>query len=166
MQFYNSGSLTFTAFSDADWGLDLDDIRSVGGYCFYFGNNLISWSLKKQHIVSRSTAESKYRALSLATAEVLWIISLFKELKVSLLQIPIIQCDNKSAEALASNLKYHSKTKYIELDLHVIRDYIAQKELKVSHVRSHEQVVDILTKPLAYDQFKYLRSKLNVFPRP
>ncbi|XP_024043052.1 uncharacterized protein LOC112099809 [Citrus clementina] len=84
LQFYNSGSLNLTAFSDADWGSDLNDRRSVGGYCVYLGNSLISWSSKKQHIVSRSTAESEYRALALAAAEVLWITYLLKELKVSL----------------------------------------------------------------------------------
>ena len=91
---------------------------------------------------------------------------LLKELKVSLQQTPVLQCDNKSAEALASNPKYHSRTKHIELDLHFIREHIAKKEHQVSHVPSHEQVADILTKPLAYDQFNYLRSKLNVLPRP
>ncbi|KAH9677458.1 retrovirus-related pol polyprotein from transposon RE1 [Citrus sinensis] len=164
--FYSSGSLNLTAFSYADWGSDLDDRRSVGRYCVYLGNSLISWSSKKQHIVSKSTAESEYRALALAAAEVLWITYLLKELKMSLQQTPVIHCDNKSAEALASNPKYHSTTKHIELDLHFIREHIAKKELQVSHVPSHEQVADILTKPLAYDQFNYLRSKLNVLSRP
>ncbi|KAH9725617.1 retrovirus-related pol polyprotein from transposon RE1 [Citrus sinensis] len=166
LQFYASGSLTLSAFSNADWGSDLDDRKSVGGYCIYLGNNLISWSSKKQPIVSRSTAESEYRALALAVSETLWITYLLQELKVTLLQTPVIYCDNKSAEALASNPKYHSRTKHIELDLHFIRDHIAQKELHISHVPSYDQVADIFTKPLAFDQFNYLRSKLNVLTRP
>ncbi|KAH9699266.1 retrovirus-related pol polyprotein from transposon RE1 [Citrus sinensis] len=166
LQFYASGSLTLSAFSDADWGSDLDDRNLVGGYCIYLGNNLVSWSSKKQPIVSRSIAESEYRALVLAVSETLWITYLLQELKVTLSQTPVIYCDNKSKEALASNPKYHSRTKHIELDLHFIRDHIGQKELQISHVPSYDQVADIFTKPLAFDQFNYLRSKLNVLSRP
>ncbi|KAL5561759.1 hypothetical protein UlMin_031506 [Ulmus minor] len=45
-------SLKLTA-SD-DWGNDLCDRRSTTGYCFYLGNNVVSWSSKKQHVVSRN----------------------------------------------------------------------------------------------------------------
>ena len=164
LQFYSSGSLTLTTFSDADWGSDLEDRKSVGGYCVYLGNNLISWSSNNQHIVSRSTVESEYRALALKTSEVLWITYIFKQLKVSFLQSRVLYCDNKSAEALASNRKYHSKTKHIELDLHFIWEHVSRKELQINHVPSCDQVANILTKPLAFDQFHYLRSKFNVLP--
>ncbi|XP_052289967.1 secreted RxLR effector protein 161-like [Citrus sinensis] len=166
LQFFNTGKLTLTAFSDANWGSNLDDRKSVSGYCIYLGDNLISWSSKKQQIVSRSTVESEYRALALAVSEVLWISYVLKELKMPPLQVPVLHCDNKSAEALASNPKYHSCTKHIELDLHFVRDHIAHNEVHVSHVPSCDQVADVLTKPLAFDQFNYLRSKLNVIPRP
>lgn len=85
---------------------------------------------------------------------------------MSLQQVPTINCDNKSAKALAVNPKYHSKTKHIELDLHFIREHIVRKKLQVSQVSSYDQVADILTKPLAFDKFNYLRSKLNVITRP
>ena len=77
--------------------------------------------------MSRSSAELEYRALVMATSEVLWITYLFQELNISFDQIPLLHCDNKSAETLASNPKYHARTKHIELDLHFLREHIAQQ---------------------------------------
>jgi hypothetical protein len=34
-------------FSDADYGGDLDELKSTGAYLFKFGNSPISWSSKK-----------------------------------------------------------------------------------------------------------------------
>ena len=31
-----------TGYSDADWACDVDDRKSIGAYCIYLGNNLIS----------------------------------------------------------------------------------------------------------------------------
>ena len=115
-------------------------------------------------MVSHSSAESEYRALALATLEVLWLTYRFQELKVSLVQTPTLYCDNKSTEALASNPKYHSRTKHIELDLHFVREHIAQQQLQITHVSNSYQCADILTKPLSFDTFSYLRRKLNVLP--
>ena len=51
------------AFSDSDWAADMDDRRSVTGYCVYFGNNLVSWCSKKQAVVSRSSQKQSIEAL-------------------------------------------------------------------------------------------------------
>ncbi|XP_016164601.1 uncharacterized protein LOC107607135 [Arachis ipaensis] len=42
LQFHKTNDLRLTAFSDLDWAADVDDRRSVSGYCVYFGANLIS----------------------------------------------------------------------------------------------------------------------------
>ena len=153
--------MTLTAFSDVDWATGPDDRKSTRGYCVFLGNNIISWSFKKQTIVSRSSAEFEYRALASTTSEILWLTYLLQELRIQPTQSPVLYCDNQSAEALTSNPKYHSRTKHIELDLHFIREHIAQKQLTISHVSSSEQLADILTKPLSFDQFAYLRTKLK-----
>ncbi|XP_051136964.1 uncharacterized mitochondrial protein AtMg00810-like [Andrographis paniculata] len=66
-------SLVLTGYSDADWAGDPSDRRSTTGFCFFLGDSLISWRSKKQTVVSRSSAESEYRALADTAAELLWL---------------------------------------------------------------------------------------------
>ena len=44
--------------------------------------NLISWKSKKQDLVARSSAETEYRAMTLATRELIWLRQLLQELKM------------------------------------------------------------------------------------
>ncbi|XP_022004115.1 uncharacterized mitochondrial protein AtMg00810-like [Helianthus annuus] len=57
-------------YSDADWGGGCPDSRrSTSGYCVFLGDNLLSWSSKRQPTVSRSSAEAEYRRVANAVAE-------------------------------------------------------------------------------------------------
>ncbi|KAH9686748.1 hypothetical protein KPL70_014488 [Citrus sinensis] len=162
LKFFREGSLTLSGFTNADWACDLDDKKSVGAYCIYLGNNLISWSSKKQLMITRSSAESEYRVLASASAELTWLQSLFSQLRISCTEKPTIWCDNVSATELAKNPVYHSRTKHIEIDMHFIRNKVLAGELTIHYVPSAEQIADIMTKPLSFVKFNYLRSKLNV----
>ncbi|XP_020696003.1 uncharacterized protein LOC110109328 [Dendrobium catenatum] len=62
------GPLTLSTYSDADWAGDPNTRKSTTGHCTFLGNTLISWTVKKQNTVSRSSTESEYRALAAATA--------------------------------------------------------------------------------------------------
>lgn len=46
------------------------------------GGNLVSCRSKKQQVVSKSTAEAEYRAMSQGLSEMLWVRHLLGELKI------------------------------------------------------------------------------------
>lgn len=56
-------------FSNADWASNVNDHRSTGGHCIYLGDNLVTWSTKKQQVVTRSSTESEYCALANCAAD-------------------------------------------------------------------------------------------------
>ncbi|KAG8496134.1 hypothetical protein CXB51_009382 [Gossypium anomalum] len=149
LHFTKSSKLLLEGFSDVSWGSDINDRRSTSGYCVFLGGSPISWSSRKQQVVSRLTAEAEYRSLAHVTAEMVWIQSLLIELSVSLGDKALVWCDSSAAVAVAGNPVLHSKFKHVELDLFFVREKVAQGLFQVGHVPSQEQVADILTKPLA-----------------
>ena len=164
LDFTRSKSLNLTAYSDSDWATDVDDRRSTSGFCIFLGNNLVTWSSKKQPTLSRSSTEAEYRSLASATAEILWLNSLLQELRIQQSRTPIIWCDNLSTVSLSANPVLHSRTKHIELDLFFVREKVVNKDLSVCHIPSIDQVADILTKPLSGAFFGRLKNKLRVVP--
>lgn len=104
----------------------------------------------------------EYRCLATAASELIWLHSLFCDLQVSLLQKPILWCDNLSVVHLSANPVLHSKTKQVEIDICFVRDLVLQKHLLVQHLVVADQIADVLTKPLFASSFHPLTFKLNV----
>jgi len=161
-----SNDLDIMGYSDADWATNTDDRKSMGGQCVFLGETLVSWSSRKQKVVSRSSTESKYRALADLVAEIAWIRSLLTELKLPMLRKPILWCDNLSAKSIASNPVMHARSKHIEIDVHYIRDQVLQNEVSVAYVPTADQIADCLTKPLSHTRFNMLRDKLGMIKSP
>ncbi|KAI0502594.1 hypothetical protein KFK09_017548 [Dendrobium nobile] len=157
-------TLHLRSFSDADWAGDLLTRKSTSGYCTFLGENLVSWTVKKQKTVSRSSTESEYRALAAATADILWLQRLISDFGISLSKPTQLFCDNTSAIALAHNPVFHARTKHIEIDHRFIRDNIQNNNIHLQPISTIDQLADILTKPLSTARFKMLRDKLTIIP--
>ncbi|GKV48156.1 hypothetical protein SLEP1_g54984 [Rubroshorea leprosula] len=155
-------SLSLHAFSDADWAGDRSSFVSTTGYLVFLGSNPISWRAAKQKAVARSSTEAEYRALAATASEVIWISHLLSELGVSPPASPAIFCDNVGATYLSLNPVMHSRMKHIAIDLHFVRDLVDKRLLHVSHISSHDQLADGLTKSLSTARFSTLRSKIGV----
>ncbi|KAJ9536095.1 hypothetical protein OSB04_un000733 [Centaurea solstitialis] len=136
------------AYSDADWAGCPNTRRSTSGFCVYLGDNLVSWSSKRQHVVSSSSAEAEYRGIANVVAETAWLRNLLLELCCPLSRAIVVFCDNVSAMYLASNPVQHQRTKHVEIDLHFVRERVAIGHVRVLHVPSAYQYADIFTKGL------------------
>jgi hypothetical protein len=83
-----------------------------------------------------------------ATAEIIWVQSLFQELGISQPQPSILWCDNIGATYLSANPVFHARMKHIEVDYHFVRECVSQKRLQIKFISSKYQLVDIFTKSL------------------
>jgi hypothetical protein len=70
LQLHKQSIHDLITYSYVDWACCLDTRHSTTGYAIFFCDNLISWSSNKQSIVSRSSAEVKYRFLAIATIDI------------------------------------------------------------------------------------------------
>ena len=140
--------LSLHAFSVADWARDKDDYISSSAYIVYLGSNPISWSSRKQRTRARSSTNAEYRAVASTTAELLWLKNLFIEIGLQLSSKPVIYCDNLGATYVSANPVFHSKMKHLGLDYHFVRENVQAGSLRVSFISTHDQVADLLTKPL------------------
>ncbi|XP_023760545.1 uncharacterized mitochondrial protein AtMg00810-like [Lactuca sativa] len=119
-------------------------------------------TIKLQPTISRSSCESKYRAMANTTAEIIWITHLLQELHALPTDHPTLLCDNQSALFLTQNLVAHKRAKHIDLDYHFVRELVASGKLVTMFVPTKLQFADIFTKSLPRPQFEQFRRMLRL----
>jgi hypothetical protein len=154
--------LKLLGYSDADMGGDVDTRKSTTGVLFFYGSCPVTWQSQKQKVVALSSCEAEYIAGTTAAYQGIWLSQLLAELKSEERTTFILKMDSQSAIALSKNPVFHERSKHIDVRFHFIRECVGDRKLDIEHVRTEEQIADILTKPLARDRFCELREKLGV----
>ncbi|GMJ02272.1 cysteine-rich RLK (RECEPTOR-like protein kinase) 8 [Hibiscus trionum] len=136
---------------------------SLTGWFILLGNSPISWKTKKQHVVSRSFAEAKYRSMASTTCELKWLKALLLFLGVAHPRPITLHCDSQAALHIVANPVFHERTKYIDVDCHFVRDTVVQQLIAPQHVSTRVQLTDIFTKALGKQQFDFFLRKLGIY---
>ncbi|XP_071689209.1 secreted RxLR effector protein 161-like [Rutidosis leptorrhynchoides] len=106
LQLYASSSNTLVSYFDADWAGCPTTRRSTSGYCVFLGNNLLSWSSKRQLTPSLSSAEAEYRGVANAVAKTCWVRNLLRKLHCPLTLATLVYCVNGQVRVLHVPFRY------------------------------------------------------------
>ncbi|CAI7882442.1 unnamed protein product [Closterium sp. NIES-53] len=109
------GHLFLTAFSDASYASEPEDMTSVGGFICCVGGGPTAWESKKQVDQALSSVESEYMALFRAVREIVWQWRLLAELGEEQQGPTPLYYDSQGAIALAKNPVLHGLTKHMRV---------------------------------------------------
>ena len=152
-----SGNVILKAYSDADWGTNIDDRRSVSGVIVMIGNAPVVFKSKFQRTVALSSAEAEYMAWSLCVQEVLWTRAILTDMGMLQKRATTIWEDNQGAIALAQNAGYHARTKHVDIRHHFIRENVERGTVTIKYIDTKNHLADILTKSFGTKTLKFLR---------
>jgi hypothetical protein len=97
-------------------------------------------------MVTTSTTEAEYIALSLATRQLQWLKKAFIDFNID---IPCaLRCDNTGAIAITENDQVNDRTKHIDIHFHKICEEYDKRTFELLYVPSNENLADICTKTL------------------
>ncbi|GBE78839.1 hypothetical protein SCP_0200360 [Sparassis crispa] len=148
-------------YSDAD-GMSTEGRRAVSGYVFMLNGGAVSWSSKRQDLVTLSTTEAEYVALTHTSKEALWLRSFVIELFGDPEHPIPLRSDNQSAIALSKDDHFHARTKHIDIRFHFIRYAIADGKINLSYCPTEDMTADILTKALPSMKSKHFASSMGL----
>ncbi|KAE8538518.1 hypothetical protein D1P53_004879 [Cryptococcus gattii VGV] len=96
------------------------------------GDSIVGWQSKWQATASPSTLESECVAMSEAAKYGVYLQRLLDELGYMSEKVPL-NCDNVGAISLANNSSFHSKTKHIDIRVHMIREKLSVGTRNLHH---------------------------------
>ena len=166
IKYERSADNRLVGFSDADWAGDLIDRHSTTGNLFMMSGAAIDWISKKQPVVALSTTEAEYVALSAATQEAVWLSRLLTDIKAPPKAPILIKEDNQGTIAVARNLVSHNRTKHIDIKFHYVREALEDGIIDLTYCPTEQMTADMLTKPLAHQQFETFHLKMGLKNMP
>lgn len=154
------GSFRVVGYADSNYAGDLEDKKSIIGYCFFIGGAIVTWCSKRQRTVSTSTSEAEYVAVSQGTREGMWIRQFLNELlpEQAVKEMRMLG-DNETSLTLTKDPESQNWTKHINVMHHHVQGLVEDGELTIDWIASSAMLADGLTKALPVAAFRRHRGE-------
>ena len=156
---------TLTCYVDADHARDMVTRRSVTGILVLLNNTPISWYSKRQKTVESSTYGLELVASRIAVEKVIALRYFISKLGCNLEPSSLLLGDNMAVVLNTTIPSSTLKKKHQACNYHKVRESIAGGFIKYGHIKSDDNMADILTKPLPRIKFERLTAQY-LFRRP
>jgi hypothetical protein len=163
-----SHGLTYTRYSAPTLLLGYSDSTScsVGGYAFMLAGGAISWSSALRPLLSLSSTEAEYIALTDAAKEAIWLRTFFEEIQHPLQGPLLLLGNNQGSLALGKNPELHKCTEHIKRQYHFVWEAVDSGNIKLGFIPTQQMVADVLTKAFTQELHAVHCSSLGVLPMP
>ena len=148
-----------SGISDATWGSNKEDGKSVTGYVLYFMVVPITWKHKAQKHCSLSSSESEYIAISELVKEVQFGRQILDDMGCEVVTPIPICVNNIGAIQMVRNNVCGSGTRHVNVHFHYVCELHDDIFVMVFR-RSEDNEADMMTKNVTQKEFAKHSSKM------
>ena len=138
-------------YTDSDWAGDKETRISVTGFIVFLLAVPILWKSKGQRSVSLSSTEAEYYALSEAAKEIKFVAQILLTMGIPVRLPIVVRVDNVGAIFMSESVSASSRTKHVDIRYNFVREFVADKFIKIIFVRTNDNVSDGFTKNVTGD---------------
>lgn len=126
------------------------------------GDGVVSWSSKKQSVVTLSTTEAEFISATNCVCQGIWLKRILENLGLKQNGCLTTFCDNSSTIKLSKNPTLHGRSKHIDIRFHFLRDYANEGIVELSYCPTQNQLADVMTKPVKLESSVNFRKSLGM----
>ena len=152
-----TGGLKLEAYVDASFANDVDSRKSTSGFVIMLGGNVVSWISRRQSMVTLSSTEAEYVALTSCMQELIWIEKILSDFGIEIKEPIVIYEDNQACIKMVDQESFSKRTKHIDIRYHFIKEKVKSGRYELRYCTSEMQIADLLTKALPKAKVKLFR---------
>jgi hypothetical protein len=127
---------------------------SVTGFIVFMLSVPIVWKSKGQGSVTLSSSEAEFYALSEAAKDIRFVAQILLTMGIPVRLPIVVRVDNVGAIFMSENVSASSRTKHIDIRYNFVREFVADKFIKIIFMRTEENVSDGFTKNVSGDIYE------------